>query len=224
MKPVMPSTRRSEPACGAKPAKAPRRTAPRPAFRDDVLRVRRWLKTLERDRLAGTGQGSELEDWLRDCVEPFLGMAALKQVDLSWELDSTLPGALRFDANRVRLGLCCLIDEAFARCSRGRIEVLVERVGAGPAQPWFLRFEVTATGPGCDRDVEPGLFDGPGAAGGGVGSVGGGGFSLSLCRHLVAWMQGRLGVITVPGQGTRFWFELAPSPPAWAQAQPARPR
>jgi signal transduction histidine kinase len=80
-----------------------------------------------------------------------------------------------------------------------RIDVRVLEAG----ERW--RFEVQDTGPGIPADQQHRIFEphvqlGPGTSGIGLG--------LATVDRLVRAHAGTLGVISTPGSGALFWFEL----------------
>jgi signal transduction histidine kinase len=79
-----------------------------------------------------------------------------------------------------------------------------------------LRFEVTDSGPGIPVEHQAQLFEKffrvPGAPSGGVG------LGLFICKEIVIAHGGTIGVISTPGQGATFWFELPLAPETGAGA------
>jgi PAS domain S-box-containing protein len=93
-----------------------------------------------------------------------------------------------------------------------------------PTAELKLRFNVHDTGPGIPPSMTHRLFMPFDRLG--LRDSEGTGLGLTLSRHLIEAMGGRLGVESTPGQGSTFWFELsraqaavAPSPsgpePSW---------
>jgi CheY-like chemotaxis protein len=83
-----------------------------------------------------------------------------------------------------------------------------------------IRIEVQDTGPGLAPDVQTRLFTAFEQADNSTTRLHGGtGLGLAITRHLASLMGGRVGVESVPGQGSRFWFT------AWLtrSAQPPAP-
>ena len=83
-------------------------------------------------------------------------------------------------------------------------------IGARDVSREQVLFEVCDTGPGVPADVMPTLFDpfrkqAPSAGGRRFSSTG---LGLAICRKLLRNMGGELQLDSVPGQGTRFFFEL----------------
>ncbi|MBE7504515.1 MAG: response regulator [Verrucomicrobiales bacterium] len=87
------------------------------------------------------------------------------------------------------------------------------------APPSPFRFEVTDTGPGIPPEVLGRLFQ-PFQQGGEGLKRGGTGLGLAIARRQVELMGGELNVASVPGQGARFWFEIALPPGAAPVTQP----
>ncbi|WP_299843342.1 ATP-binding protein [uncultured Jannaschia sp.] len=119
---------------------------------------------------------------------------AIEAPDVSVETDPT----------RIRQVLINLVGNAIKFTPRGSVRLTVRpRDGTG------LRFEVRDTGVGiCAEDV-PRLFtefsqvDGSHAR-----QFGGTGLGLAICKRLVTVLGGTIGVETVHGVGSCFWFEV----------------
>ncbi|MCZ7635821.1 MAG: ATP-binding protein [Verrucomicrobia bacterium] len=74
-----------------------------------------------------------------------------------------------------------------------------------------FRFEVTDTGPGMPPEVLGRLFQ-PFQQGSEGLKRGGTGLGLAIARRQVELMGGELKVESTPGQGSRFWFDIALTP------------
>jgi two-component system, OmpR family, phosphate regulon sensor histidine kinase PhoR len=71
------------------------------------------------------------------------------------------------------------------------------------------RIEVVDTGPGVEPRHQPRLFERFYRVDGGRSrDMGGTGLGLSIVKHLVEAMSGAVGVESIPGRGSTFWFTL----------------
>ena len=145
------------------------------------------------------------EEVLRTVADAFEARAAEKSLELRCVLDPGLPAAVRGDPRRLRQVLDNLLGNAFKFTARGSVTLHAGRVGTGGG----VRFEVADTGVGIPADECAAIFepfrqvaavrppDQPGA-----------GLGLHISARLVRAMGGELRVESVPGQGSRFFFEL----------------
>jgi CheY-like chemotaxis protein len=147
-----------------------------------------------------------------------LGPAAEeRQIRLRLE-DAGAPPALA-DSGRLRQVLFNLLENAVKYSPPGA-EVVVRACAADGG----VRVEVADRGPGISRRDQARLFkefsrvNPPGMR------VIGAGLGLALSRMLAEAMGGRIGVDSVPGQGSTFWIALpAATSPAAAAPRPVRP-
>src|SRR5699024_3616340 len=109
------------------------------------------------------------------------------------------------DIVRVRQVLLNLLGNAIKFTERGYVGLVVERAGEG-----LVRFVVADTGPGLDAGQRARIFRRCGQVGAAreAPGHGGSGLGLAICQELVVGMGGRIGVDSVPGEGTRFEVEL----------------
>ncbi|HLI13432.1 MAG TPA: ATP-binding protein [Alphaproteobacteria bacterium] len=120
------------------------------------------------------------------------------------------PYRLRADAQYLRQILLNLCSNALKFTPSGGILVRVAAMEGGKEGRAQLRFEVRDTGIGIAAAARDRIFESfTQADDAATRHVGGTGLGLTISKHLVEAMGGRIGVDSEPGQGSMFWFELA---------------
>jgi len=149
---------------------------------------------------------------LHAVVEAMLDMLAYRACQRGLELlslvDEDVPAWLRGDAPALRQILLNLLGNAIKFTDHGVVDLRIS-VAARSPQHCRLRIAVRDTGAGISAERQAELFasythggTSPRRRDGGVG------LGLSICKSLIESLQGRIGVESVPGEGSRFWFEV----------------
>ena len=127
-----------------------------------------------------------------------------KGVELFFALAPEVPSVVRGDPTRLRQVLINLIGNAIKFTERGQIEVEVKVVAqAGSAVE--LLFAVRDSGCGIPSDKLESIFEAfTQADSSTTRKYGGTGLGLTISRHLVGLMQGRLEVCSEPSEGSIF--------------------
>jgi PAS domain S-box-containing protein len=129
-----------------------------------------------------------------------------KGLELSFFIDSSDLGDLASDSVRLRQILINLLSNAIKFTEKGSV-VLKVHIAEIKAHSMLIRFDVHDTGCGIDAESIPKLFlafsqlDGSSTR-----SHGGTGLGLAISKQLAQLLGGEMGVESIPGVGSCFWF------------------
>jgi two-component system, sensor histidine kinase and response regulator len=173
---------------------------------DDLLD----FSKIEAGRLSLDTAAFNAAETVMAAAETVAARAAAKSLSLAVCIPAGADCRVVSDVARLRQVLLNLVGNAVKFTDRGGVAILVEAdrldLPGGGEVP-ALRFEVRDSGIGIAPAALPQLFsefvqvhDDANHA------VGGTGLGLAISRRLVELMGGRIGVESVAGEGSRFWF------------------
>ena len=118
-----------------------------------------------------------------------------------------IPVSLYGDPHRLRQILTNLISNALKFTATGRITV---SAAMEEDHPGHVRIDVADTGIGIPRDAQDRIFDCFAQADGSTTrKYGGTGLGLAIVKQLVGLMGGHMGLNSVSGEGSTFWFTIS---------------
>jgi signal transduction histidine kinase/DNA-binding NarL/FixJ family response regulator len=154
-----------------------------------------------------------LPQFLDGLVRIFRIRSEKKRLIFHYELAASLTYTIRVDEKRLRQIVINLLSNAIRFTERGRVDfrvsVLATAVDESAQERVVLRFEVVDTGVGLNQaDIEK-IFA-PFEQAGEIQEMHvGTGLGLAISQNLARMMGSQIEVESVPGSGSRFWFDLS---------------
>lgn len=141
-------------------------------------------------------------------LQMFDTQASQQGVQLREQLDPLTPFLIKGDPYRLQQIMINLIGNAIKFTHQGTVTLYVSPISV-EEDPVALRFEVIDTGIGMEPEALKNIFEPFHQADPSITrQFGGTGLGTTICKTLVELMGGRIGVNSVPGSGTTFWFTL----------------
>jgi two-component system sensor histidine kinase/response regulator len=161
---------------------------------------------------AGKMTFEEIEFNLYDVVEGSLELMAekahLQKDELASFIEPGTPARLMGDTGRIRQVLMNLVSNAIKFTKSGEVIVRVS-CNSEDEKQCELRFEVTDTGIGITTEAQKRLFEAfTQADASTTRKFGGTGLGLVICKQLIEKMNDSIGLESLPGEGSAFWFTL----------------
>lgn len=140
-----------------------------------------------------------------DVFNMLQGRAMAKRIGFEYYIEPNADAIWFGDESRIRQVLVNLVGNAIKFTDKGKVTINVQ---LHPDMPDEILFSVQDTGIGIDDNEQSLLFSAFQQAEAGRKSIEGTGLGLAISKHIVAAMDGEIGVDSVVGTGSCFWFSL----------------
>ncbi|MET0391769.1 MAG: PAS domain S-box protein [Chitinophagaceae bacterium] len=135
--------------------------------------------------------------------------ARQKGLDILLNISTDLPRFIWADEVRLKQVLVNLLGNAVKFTSKGEIELKIEACASSKKGTTRFRFSVRDTGIGIKPEMQQKIFEAFSQEDASTTKrYGGTGLGLAISNKLLALMKSRLEVVSTPGQGSTFFFDI----------------
>lgn len=151
----------------------------------------------------------DLHELGNQAIDINMYQAQRKALEIKLNIDERLPGFIWTDWVRLRQILINLLSNAVKFTEKGEIELKISPLTEKDGEMMKIRFEVRDTGIGIKLDKQGKVFEAFSQEDGSTTKrYGGTGLGLSISNQLLGLMGSKLELMSTPGIGSTFFFEL----------------
>ena len=166
------------------------------------------ISKIEAGKLVVERVSFNLRSLLEEVADLLAPRAFQKRLEVSCIVPAAFPEHLVGDPHRLRQVLTNLTGNAIKFTEQGRVTIGAELLAESTTRA-AIRLTVRDTGIGIPKQRQEAVFDTfTQVDGSTTRRYGGTGLGLTISRHLVELMGGRVGLESTPGQGSSFWVEI----------------
>ena len=151
-----------------------------------------------------------LREMLEQTMKPLILRGHLKGLEVELEINHDVPERIVADLTRLQQVMINLVGNAIKFTEKGFVTVRVKVLQQDTTGNLQLAFAVRDSGIGVPLDKQALIFK-PFAQADGTTTrrFGGTGLGLSICARLVEMMGGKIELLSTPGEGSCFQFQIA---------------
>jgi two-component system sensor histidine kinase RpfC len=173
---------------------------------DNVLNISK----IEAGKLVIESTEFNLYELLHEIVDMFYSQAHAKRLRLMLHISPEVSPIVRGDPTHVRQALLNLVGNAVKFTERGEVDIRVAPVPSASVDTLRpIRFDIADTGIGIAPESIGKIFNSfTQADASTTRRYGGTGLGTTIAKSLIESMGGVIGVVSEPGVGSTFWFEI----------------
>ncbi len=173
---------------------------------NDVLDISK----IEAGKLNLEERKDNLLQTIQKTVDALYSSATEKDIEIVIQYPTDCPKEFYFDPVRIRQVLTNLIGNAIKFTDEGHVII---KVSIKKTKEYLVKIEVIDSGIGVPKKLQKHIFKKFSQADlSTTRRFGGTGLGLAICKKIIHLMKGEIGIISAPGQGSNFWFEIPLKP------------
>lgn len=151
----------------------------------------------------------QLKEFLQEIIQIISFSTNDKGLDIDYHIDEEIPDLVLGDPTRIRQILMNYGNNAVKFTEKGRVTFSVDLLESQNGK-YTIIFSVSDTGPGISPEKQTKIFKTfTQADTSTTRKFGGTGLGLAICQQLAKLMNGKVGVDSEVGKGSKFWFSVA---------------